>query len=124
MKPGPAISAVATPVEVGGVEHRLGDLAGVAAERLGQRQRAVGLGVGPVGRAHDGVGAGPPATASKAGWRRAVRTWRGSAMGTAHCGVSAPLIGATSTAGIGHGHRGQRPRSTPLTCTPRHIPPS
>ena len=58
MKPGPAISAVATPSRSAVASDLLGHLAGVAPERLGERQRAVGLGVGPVRRAHHGVDAG------------------------------------------------------------------
>ena len=58
MKPGPAISAVATPARSAASRTVCGDLARVAAELLGQRQRAVGLGVGVVRRAHDRVDAG------------------------------------------------------------------
>ena len=41
--------------EVDGGEHVGGHLAGVAPERLGQRQRAVGLGVGALRRSHHRV---------------------------------------------------------------------
>ena len=56
-KPGPGDLDRRHAVEVGGGDDGLGDLARVAAERLGERQRAVRLGVGAVGRAHDGIGA-------------------------------------------------------------------
>ena len=42
-------------VQRAGVDHPLGDLARVGADRLGQRQSAVDLGVGTVARAHRGV---------------------------------------------------------------------
>ena len=58
-KPGPAISTAAGQIaQVGGVEHRLGDLAGRATELLGERQGAVGLGVGVLGRAHHRIDVG------------------------------------------------------------------
>ena len=60
MKPGPAISTVATPSRSAAATHRPGDVARVAAELLGKRQRAVGLRVGAVGRAHDRIDAGAP----------------------------------------------------------------
>ena len=55
MKPGPATSSVAICRQVGGGDDVVGDLARVAAELLGERQRAVGLRVGAVAGAHDGV---------------------------------------------------------------------
>ena len=56
MKPGPATStALHAPASDAGVDHRLGQLARVAAEPLGQRQRPVALRVGPVARPHDRV---------------------------------------------------------------------
>ena len=58
--PGPATSTSGDAAQVGGVEHRLGHLAGGAAELLGERQRAVRLGVGMVGRAHHRIDAGAP----------------------------------------------------------------
>ena len=51
-KPGPGDLDGRHTGEVGGVDDGLGDLARVAAERLGERQRAVRLGIGAVGRAH------------------------------------------------------------------------
>ena len=121
MKPGPAISAVATP-------SRSAAATTAWATSRGLRPSALASGSAPLAWASarsDGrtTGSTParPATASNAGCRRVVRTWRGSAIGTAHCGGSAPLRRNVDR------DRGGSPwssgRGRPLTCTPRHSRP-
>ena len=88
-KPGPGDLGRRDAVEVGGVDDRLGDLAGVAAERLGQRQRAVGLGVGAVGRPHDRVDAGAAGDGVERRLQPGGEDVERIGHGTAHCAASA-----------------------------------
>ena len=55
MKPGPATSSVAVPVEIGCRDDVVGDVARLAPELLGEGERAVCLGIGPIARSHDGI---------------------------------------------------------------------
>ena len=52
MKPGPATSTRRLAAEVGSGDDLVGDIARVAAQLLGEGERAVGLGVGSIARPH------------------------------------------------------------------------